>query len=171
MSGLQSSISTHIAREYYFPDKGWGTNIPLFVKAVGSHPDRLNNLYFAFLVLLRALSKAQDALLAVDYSTGNLQDDLLTRELMTTLLTAPVPELTNDESFGSHWLEPAEMCRKGFDESHLFQVEYRSDDYNYLAEVETKEFLKTDLREKYVSDAFFKISHFPPYFVIPFSTF
>jgi hypothetical protein len=71
MSGLQASISTHIAREYYWPETGWGTNIPLFVKAVGSHPDRLHNLYFTFLVLLRALSKAQDALLAVDYNTGN----------------------------------------------------------------------------------------------------
>ena len=55
MSGLQSSISTHIAKEYFEHSEHWGHNIPLYVRAVGSHRDRLDNLYFAFLFTLRAV--------------------------------------------------------------------------------------------------------------------
>jgi abortive infection bacteriophage resistance protein len=65
MSGLQASISTHIARDYFYEtSRGgtWGNNIPLYVKAVGAHPERINNLYFAFLFLLRAVSKVNISL-------------------------------------------------------------------------------------------------------------
>jgi hypothetical protein len=65
---------------------------------------------------------------------------------MRKLLTAPVPEA--DNTTPSHWLEAAEVCRKGFDESHLFQVEHKPTDANYLAELEEKQLLKNDLREK-----------------------
>ena len=42
MSGLQSSISTHIARNYLNAStNSWGENPDLFMKAVGNHPDRL----------------------------------------------------------------------------------------------------------------------------------
>lgn len=174
MSGLQSSISTHIAREYFWPEVGWGTNIPLFVKAVGSHPDRLNNLYFTFLVMLRAISKAQDALLAVDYNTGNpqvwmydlvsvhlccsitpvWQDDWSTRALIGKLLSSKVPlsehlgTTTNDSKA---WLDAVEMCRKGFDESNLFQVRSTPSDIGYFSQLQEKEQLRIELREKCVS--------------------
>ena len=46
MSGLQSSISTHIARNYLNAStNSWGENPDLFMKAVGNHPDRLQ-VYF-----------------------------------------------------------------------------------------------------------------------------
>lgn len=63
MSGLRASISTHIAMEYYFSDlQQWGVNIPLYVQAVGMYPDRIDNLYFTFLFVLRAVTKASDVL-------------------------------------------------------------------------------------------------------------
>lgn len=46
MSGLQSSISTHIARNFLnATTNSWGENPDLFMKAVGNHPDRLQVVF------------------------------------------------------------------------------------------------------------------------------
>jgi hypothetical protein len=37
---------------------------------VGTHPDRITNLYFTYLFMLRALNKAADELGNYEYSTG-----------------------------------------------------------------------------------------------------
>jgi hypothetical protein len=47
-----------------------GPNVDEWYRRVGAHPDRLNNLYFAFVFLLRAVNKASDALRTFNYSTG-----------------------------------------------------------------------------------------------------
>lgn len=86
MSGLQASISTHIARNYLHPDGQWGTNHPLYWRAVGAHPDRLNNMYFSFLFLLRAVVRAQETLRTYEYNTGHDSDDLAVSELLNKLL-------------------------------------------------------------------------------------
>lgn len=88
MSGLQSSISTHIARNYLHPNGQWGINDPLYWRAVGSHPDRLNNMYFAFLFLLRSVVRAQDTLRAYPYDTGHAYDDQAVVELLDRLLAS-----------------------------------------------------------------------------------
>lgn len=93
MSGLQSSISTHIAKEYYFEhSEQWGHNLPLYVRAVGSHKDRLDNLYFAFLFTLRAVVKAGNNLMAFPYDTGYSEEDQATRKMMAQLVNASLPE-------------------------------------------------------------------------------
>ena len=94
MSGLQSSISTLISREYHYPDGHWGPNINLFIRAVGAHPDRLNNLYFTFLFLLRAVMKAGDYLSEYQYLTGNIEDDAQVTELIQRLVKARIPFMT-----------------------------------------------------------------------------
>jgi hypothetical protein len=93
MRGMQASISTLLAREYYFPDKTWGENVPLFMRAVGSHPDRLSNLYFVFLFTLRAVVKAGDFLTTTyqQYETGNPADDEAVRTLMKQLVGMQLP--------------------------------------------------------------------------------
>lgn len=91
MSGLQASISTHIAKEYYYPEGRWGTNIPLFVRAVGSHPERMSNLYFTFLFVLRAVVKAGDTLTDYPYHTGKKEDDEMVRTLVRRLVRAKMP--------------------------------------------------------------------------------
>ena len=91
MSGLQASISTHIARQYYYPDGRWAPNIPLFVRAVGSHIDRLNNLYFTFLFVLRAVVKSGDFLTEYYFDTGNQTDDTNVRNLVKQLVTTILP--------------------------------------------------------------------------------
>ena len=143
MSGLQASISTLLSREYYFPNKTWGENVPLFMRAVGSHQDRLSNLYFTFLFTLRSVVKAGDYLASYKYDTGNSADDIVVKKLIRqlvgmqlppdvdqTLGTARIASNVMSSSLKSSWsscgkeevLKEVEECRNGFDESHLFQV-------------------------------------------------
>jgi hypothetical protein len=123
MSGLQASISTHIAKEYYYPDGRWDNNIPLYVKAVGSHPDRISNLYFTFLFVLRAVVKAGSTLTDFPFHTGNQEDDQIVRSLIQKLVEARLPSMglpsMPSKVENSNDLE---QCRNGFDESVLFQV-------------------------------------------------
>lgn len=51
ISGLHSSISTHLCYEYYYKidDDGkgvWKANVECYKDRVGNHKDRLNNLYY-----------------------------------------------------------------------------------------------------------------------------
>lgn len=63
LSGLHSSIMTQIANDYRFDDGRWGPNTKMFVNAVGMHPDRLTNMYFAYVFVLRAIGKARPFLM------------------------------------------------------------------------------------------------------------
>eukprot|EP00616_Rhizochromulina_sp_CCMP1243_P018190 CAMPEP_0118974022 /NCGR_PEP_ID=MMETSP1173-20130426/11027_1 /TAXON_ID=1034831 /ORGANISM="Rhizochromulina marina cf, Strain CCMP1243" /LENGTH=571 /DNA_ID=CAMNT_0006923723 /DNA_START=43 /DNA_END=1758 /DNA_ORIENTATION=- len=119
ISGLQSSISTHIAREYYFgnsiiDDGYWGPNTKLFVDRVGVHPERLHNMYFAYLFMLRALAKAAPELELFSYETGNATDDSHALALMRALVRPDHP-LVDAAGY-------AQVCQQGFDESRLFST-------------------------------------------------
>ena len=133
MSGLQASISTHVAKDYYY-DRGfgegyWGHNINLFVKAVGSHPNRLTNLYFSFLFVLRAVARAGPALSHHIIHTGDPTDDAVTSVLLKELVESSglgnrqeeeVKVIQkNDADDSSH----VNQCRTGFDEKVLFLVD------------------------------------------------
>ena len=152
MSGLRTSISTHIAREYYYADEDrWGANIPLFIRAVGLFPDRLNNMYFTFLFLLRSTIKAKDALLSYQYHTGNVTDDISTKNLTNELFSSLNSINITNNSFNNHVNE----CRNGFDESSLFQIKnplYYDNDKNKftssLQEHQEKQQLLNDFRLK-----------------------
>ncbi|XP_024160667.1 endoplasmic reticulum oxidoreductin-1 isoform X1 [Rosa chinensis] len=91
ISGLHSSISIHIAADYLL-DKItnlWGQNMELMHDRVLKYPDRVQNLYFAFLFVLRAVTKAADYLEQAEYDTGNHEEDLRTESLMRQLLYNP----------------------------------------------------------------------------------
>jgi ERO1-like protein alpha len=72
ISGLHTSISTHIAAEYLVDrQRGvWGPNLGLWHTRVGAHTERQENLYLTTLFVLRAVLKAGDFLMAADYRTG-----------------------------------------------------------------------------------------------------
>ena len=147
MSGLQASISTHIAQRYFYPDGRWDTNIPLFVKAVGSHQDRLSNLYFTFLFVLRAVTKAGSVLTEYPFHTGVKADDDAVRALIKRLVKSRPPSMfselksmskaasgiksADDTSSRVGRKNVLEQCRNGFDESVLFQVPTFHWTYNF----------------------------------------
>ncbi|CBI30934.3 unnamed protein product, partial [Vitis vinifera] len=91
ISGLHSSISVHIAADYLLNEatSTWGQNLTLLYDRVIKYPDRVGNLYFTFLFVLRAATKAADYLEQAEYDTGNPDDDLKTQSLMRQLLYNP----------------------------------------------------------------------------------
>eukprot|EP00903_Cladosiphon_okamuranus_P017822 g16401.t1 len=123
LSGLHSSIMTQIANQYRFDDGTWGPNIQMFVNAVGMHPDRLTNMYFAYVLVLRAIGKARPFLMAYEFDTGNAEDDKLTRELISELVSAEQEEEAGMVSVGQELRvqdDSVPMCLRGFDEKGLF---------------------------------------------------
>uniref|UniRef100_A0A0D6R8W1 Uncharacterized protein n=1 Tax=Araucaria cunninghamii TaxID=56994 RepID=A0A0D6R8W1_ARACU len=110
VSGLHSSVSVHIAREYLL-DEGknlWGPNPSLLYERVLNHPDRVRNLYFTFLFVLRAVTKAGDYLSQAEYSTENSLEDQNTQSL--------VNQLVNNNRLQS-------ACPVPFDEAKLWKGE------------------------------------------------
>ncbi|XP_042430416.1 endoplasmic reticulum oxidoreductin-1-like [Zingiber officinale] len=110
ISGLHSSISVHIAFDFLLDEANnlWGVNLELLYDRVLSHPERVKNLYFVFLFVLRAVTKATDFLEQAEYNTGNLEEDLKTQSLVRQLLY-------------NHKLQAA--CPIPFDEAKLWQGE------------------------------------------------
>ncbi|KAL2247415.1 UNVERIFIED_CONTAM: Endoplasmic reticulum oxidoreductin-1, partial [Sesamum indicum] len=91
ISGLHSSISIHIASEYLLDEAKnlWGRNLELMYDRVLRYPDRVRNLYFTFMFVLRAVTKAANYLEQAEYKTGNLEQDLKAQSLMRQLLYNP----------------------------------------------------------------------------------
>ncbi|KAF9584415.1 hypothetical protein BGW38_006557 [Lunasporangiospora selenospora] len=109
ISGLHSSISIHICDEWFNQTSGeWGPNLDCFISRVGKHPERLENIYFDYVVLLRAITKISDYLAGYEYCTG---DDMIDMNIMTV-----VNEL----------VDLAKKCPPTFDERLLFQSQDKS---------------------------------------------
>lgn len=91
ISGLHSSISIHIAADYLLDEATnmWGENLKLMYDRVLRYPDRVRNLYFTFLFVLRAVTKATDYLEQAEYDSGNNAEDLKAQSLMRQLLYNP----------------------------------------------------------------------------------
>nr|XP_043622775.1 endoplasmic reticulum oxidoreductin-1-like [Erigeron canadensis] len=108
ISGLHSSISTHIAKDYLLDETTyqWGPNIELMNDRVLKHHDRVENLYFTFLFVLRAVMKAAAYLDQAEYDSGNHVEDLKAQSL--------IRQLVHDSS-----LQVA--CALPFDEAELWQ--------------------------------------------------
>lgn len=73
---------------------------------MGYHPKRVENLYFAFLFVLRAATKAAPLLERASFDTGNAIDDTRTTELVRALVRSP---------------ELAAACPLPFDEATLWR--------------------------------------------------
>ncbi|KAK3819749.1 MAG: endoplasmic reticulum Oxidoreductin 1-domain-containing protein [Benniella sp.] len=103
ISGLHASISIHICDEWFNTTTGeWGPNLDCFVSRVGMHPERLENIYFDYVVMLRAVSKISDFLAGYQYLTGD--------ETVDKGILASVKEL----------VELVKKCPPTFDEKLLF---------------------------------------------------
>ncbi|WMV41688.1 hypothetical protein MTR67_035073 [Solanum verrucosum] len=91
ISGLHSSISIHIAADYLLDEalNTWGRNLTLMYDRVLKFPDRVDNLYFTFLFVLRAVTKAANYLDKASYDTGNPEDDLKTQSWIEQLVYHP----------------------------------------------------------------------------------
>ncbi|CAI5972814.1 unnamed protein product [Closterium sp. NIES-65] len=84
ISGLHQAISVHVAASQIWDSAAgkWGPNITIFHHRVAKFPERLANLYFTFLFVLRAATKAADFLSRASYDTGNPLEDQQTAALV-----------------------------------------------------------------------------------------
>ena len=154
VSGLQASISTHIATSDFgfwdvvrsapadfrrrssaffgaffekclpgedtcaadaAPQRSPFVNDALFVDRVGGHRDRLDNLYFAYLFVLRAVTRAGAELVDYDYATGDAADDARTAALVRRLVASEAAPLDARGDCAA-----ADAARAAFDETLLF---------------------------------------------------
>lgn len=89
VSGLHASTSTHICADYFNATAGrWEPNLSCFIARIGAFPDRLQNIYFNFVLLTRALQKMEPYLLKYDYSTGIPKEDQQVNRLLPKVMKA-----------------------------------------------------------------------------------
>jgi len=109
ISGMHSSITTSIVTNYYDEAKGtWGPNLPFFKARFASPASRpfVENLYFSLLFVLRAVTKANAALVGLDFNTGAPEADARTKALVESLVAHPAL---------------SEACADPFDEGLLWR--------------------------------------------------
>lgn len=100
-SGVHASVSSHIAANYLLDRHSgtWGLEIDEYERRLGARPERLNNLHFAYLTVLRALELAATHLShSFAFSTGMPREDaLVARQVRELLSSHPEWPLTFDE--------------------------------------------------------------------------
>ncbi|CED82463.1 Endoplasmic reticulum membrane-associated oxidoreductin involved in disulfide bond formation [Phaffia rhodozyma] len=134
ISGLHASISTHICHEFLDQETGlWHPNLSCFINRIASHPERLQNMYFNMILILRAVSRAGKYLEAYDVCTGiSFPEGLVPLE---GAAKCRPEETVQEEKYGDAWTKiglskVVELSRGGgngegrqevFDEGELFQ--------------------------------------------------
>jgi len=113
LSGWHASTSISISKNFYAPgtkQKGaWSPNLERFMKDIGEHPERVKNLHFSFVVLLRAVKKAAPYLQSYSFHTGDEKEDGVTKLLMARLLDSQLLSLCSP-------------LFEAFDETRLFHA-------------------------------------------------
>ena len=112
LSGLHSSTTLSIAKHYYPPSKrkkrvNWESNPSYFMEKFEGQPERIRNLHFSYVLLLRALRKASPFLYDYDIRTGNPVEDETAVVLLRRLLDSTI-------------LRSCQSAFTAFDESVMF---------------------------------------------------
>lgn len=113
LSGLHTSTTLSIAKNYYPPSKRkgretWEPNPQYFMEKFSGHPEYIRNLHFSYVVLLRALRKASLFLYDYPINSGNILDDEAASILIRRLLD-------------SHILQSCSSVFSAFDETLMFE--------------------------------------------------
>ncbi|KAL7531486.1 hypothetical protein ACHAXR_005392, partial [Thalassiosira sp. AJA248-18] len=101
LSGLHTSTTLSIAKNYYPPSKkkgraNWEPNPQYFIDKFADRPDHLRNLHFSYVVLLRALKKASPFLYQYEIKTGDILDDEMASILLRRLLDSTILRSCHD---------------------------------------------------------------------------
>ncbi|CAB3377523.1 Hypothetical predicted protein [Cloeon dipterum] len=102
LSGLHSSINIHLSARYLLSDKSslgmpspsgtWGPNLDEFYRRFspehtdGEGPNWLQNLYFVYLLEMRAIAKAAPYLQREPYFTGDSEEDKMVAKAVEDIL-------------------------------------------------------------------------------------
>ncbi|SPQ93346.1 unnamed protein product (mitochondrion) [Plasmodiophora brassicae] len=104
LSGMQACIAAHVSFNHPLGEGlEWGPEPHVFDRMLGNHPNRIQNMYFTYVFLLRAVNKVSPHLLNYDFHTGNNDaEDQRVDALLRALLASPMiqqcsPEHSFDE--------------------------------------------------------------------------
>ncbi|KAG4302271.1 hypothetical protein PCANB_001474 [Pneumocystis canis] len=87
ISGMHASISTHLCKEYLNKTTGlWELNSQCFMERVGNHSDRIENIYFNYVLILRALGKLRNYLKNYTFCEGDLNSNMITKYKVNELI-------------------------------------------------------------------------------------
>ena len=99
VSGMHTSISTHICKEYLNQTTGeWGPNFECYKERLHRHADRVSNLYFNYALLLRAVTKLGPSLEDYTFCSGDPTQDLVTKSKVQALISeaGTVPQIFDE---------------------------------------------------------------------------
>jgi flavocytochrome c len=112
LSGWHASTTISICKSYYAPGtrlKGaWAPNVERYMESLGNHPERVKNLHFSFVVMLRAIKKAAPFLHQYQFPEYDGSETNKTRNLIRRLLDSQVLSLCSP-------------LFEAFDETRLFK--------------------------------------------------
>ena len=119
LSGLHTSTTLSIAKNYYPPSKrkgreNWEPNPQYFMEKFADNPEHIRNLHFSYVVLLRALQKASPILQKYEIRTGNIVEDETATILLKRLLDSSI-------------LQSCQNVFTAFDESVMFKESTATD--------------------------------------------
>lgn len=98
VSGMHASISLHLCWDYLNQTTGdWAPNLDCFIGRFGLHLERLQNVYFNYAVLLRAVSKMQVLISSLTFCAGDESQDRVTKSKVLKLVSS-IPTDVFDES-------------------------------------------------------------------------
>lgn len=83
---MHASISTHLCYDYLNQTTGkWGPNLECYTNRLGTHPERISNLYFNYALVLRAVAKLRNYLSTYTFCSGDPSQDARTKEKVIAL--------------------------------------------------------------------------------------
>jgi hypothetical protein len=99
ISGMHTSISTHICKEYLNQTTGeWGPNLQCYKERLHRHADRVSNLYFNYALVLRAVTKLGPSLEDYTFCSGDPTQDFITKSKVQALISqaGTVPQIFDE---------------------------------------------------------------------------
>jgi hypothetical protein len=114
ISGVHASISMHLTKQYLLDaaTDTWGANMTEFQRRFipSEKCNHVQNLYFAYLFVLKAVSKAVPALRVVHFDTGMSEEDAKTKVSTPCLARLDVSVRLTWFLFGLRTCEVAGAC-------------------------------------------------------------
>ncbi|EWC45142.1 hypothetical protein DRE_06030 [Drechslerella stenobrocha 248] len=115
LSGMHASISMHLCYDFLNQTTGkWGPNLQCYKDRLHSYPDRIQNIYFNYAILLRAVAKLRRNLKSYTFCSGDKRTDEATRKKIVGLAdTIAARPSVFDESIMFHG-EDAVVLKEDF---------------------------------------------------------
>ncbi|KAF8448342.1 endoplasmic reticulum Oxidoreductin 1-domain-containing protein [Terfezia claveryi] len=88
ISGMHASISMHLCFDYLNQSTGeWRPNLDCFIQRFEGHPERIQNIYFNYALVLRAVAKLRNYLSEYTFCSGDAHHNKVTKTKMLELST------------------------------------------------------------------------------------